>query len=444
MDRPIFASILDAILGDSPDYSSAGLGEAKSSGDDLLDLGLSETDDLPLPNATRAASVKSQRNEGNRSRVGNIGIRSNKIDWRGKAAKEVSDDDILTDVTADLSETADAAIDRKTISDSELTNYIDNLLNAGVEPIKVAARLDKLAELNIFNRTMGNDYLEGHSGTLGIAYLKPNTYMDSCTASYEKLTKQGSVIRAKSVKKISACEGCSYFKKEAKNCNLYHLPIVANQKELLPIINNLTAGAKNAKAELVKIANREYDRVPKEKKAEAVHRADQKVHIGGTAKVGKQVNFDVEEVTKLHTAGKSIQSIYEFGMKKAGQVAAAKTIKEFVAGLKRTNTKIALSQIDCSLLKSKLATSNAIVGDKRCASCTYRNGMHCGLTGGTLVGFPGMDKMATQHKTSATSPKDGHKMLNDYEMAHSLEVQDIEFLNPVRDDIEPGGKFDID
>ena len=268
----IYSSILDEILDDySPDYSEVGLSEAKSSGDDLLDLTHNEIDksfvkalEVTAANetrgATRAASAKSHRNEGD---IGarDTGIIASQDDWHGHAAKVISDDDnIIGEVMISMEKAKGTTLESKAISDAEIKHVVDTLLSAGMEPSKVAAKLDKLAELNVFNRTLSHEYLDSQAGVLGLAYLKPNQYMNSCPETFKRLSKQGT-IRAKSVKKVAACEGCSYFGKAASNCNLYHLPIVSSQAELMPIINNLVPGAKNKKAALVRLANRVTERV---------------------------------------------------------------------------------------------------------------------------------------------------------------------------------------
>jgi hypothetical protein len=450
MEKTIYASILDAYL--DPDYAEADMSEAKSSGDELLDLTQGESLEDVAPSAHRAATLKSNgisSHRNDRTGTSTHAVASVPDDWRGKAAKTVGDDNALTDASMSFNKAEKVTYEKDSLSDAELKNYIDDLLNRGLEPAKVAAKLEKLAELEVFNRTIGGQYLDSQAGLLGLAYLKPNAYMDNCPSTYERLSKQGT-IRAKSVKKIAACEGCSSFVKsvhgEMARCKVYRLPIVANQSELFPIIQSITAGAKNTKETLVKIANRENQRIAPKSSSSDVTRVVTPTHTKSIDEIGsrKESSFTSKDVEDLHKQGNSLESIYEKGMKTAGQVTASRAVKEFLNTLKRTNNKIALNKIDCSFLKNKLATHNVIVGDKRCASCSYRSDMHCGLTGGTLVSFPGMDKMASNHKIAAGAPKDGHQMLSDYDLTHKRAAEDIDISAPVRDEIEPGGKLNID
>jgi hypothetical protein len=64
--------------------------------------------------------------------------------------------------------------------------------------------------------------------------------------------------------------------------------------------------------------------------------------------------------------------------------------------------------------------------------------MHCGLTGGTLVSFPGMDKQASQHKIADGAPKDGMKMLAEFDMKTAADPLDIEFNSPERAEVQMG------
>ena len=100
--------------------------------------------------------------------------------------------------------------------------------------------------------------------------------------------------------------------------------------------------------------------------------------------------FDIGSVETMHKRGVALDDIYKKGSLKVGSVQAGYAIKAFIASLREKGTKIALSQIDCTLLKQKLGMNNAIIGAVKCADCIYRQDMHCGLTGGTLVSFPGI------------------------------------------------------
>ena len=150
------------------------------------------------------------------------------------------------------------------------------------------------------------------------------------------------------------------------------------------------------------------------------------------------------DVLNLHNEGRNIKEIFAKGVEMVGAGPAEKAIKTFIAKLKTGKTKIALSQIDCTLLGGKLSSSNAIHGAKKCASCTYRNGMHCGLTGGTLLDFPGMATAKANHRVLAGAP-DGTSLINEFDMTKRHDLGDIELLEDVAGGFELGdfGHMDL-
>jgi hypothetical protein len=141
----------------------------------------------------------------------------------------------------------------------------------------------------------------------------------------------------------------------------------------------------------------------------------------------KEVNFTAATITKLTSMGHSLDKIFKAGSKVAGAVQTKVAFEAFFKGLKKTNTKIALTQIDCSLLKGKLATSNTIVGEKKCANCSYRKGMHCGFTGGTLITVPGIENVQPSHRVASGAPKDGYGIMREFDMVTPKVANDIEF-----------------
>ena len=268
-----------------------------------------------------------------------------------------------------------------------------------------------------------------------------------CVRQHDAWKAAGIVPRAKSVKKVAACEGCTYFKN--KTCGLYRLPVVANAAELAPIVNRLTAGipAEHKRAALVKIANRQPERAeglamttaPARPVIKASERTIESLRTG-TPRDGRHqasTPFDAATVERLHKAGHELEKIYRAGIRKSGSVQAGRAIKQFIASLRDRGTKISLSQIDCRFLKAKLAVSNAILGAVKCGDCAYRQDMHCGLTGGTLLGFPGMDKTG---KTASAPPEDAAALLKDYELTGRPSPQDIDISEPERLEVEMSSK----
>ncbi len=350
---------------------------------------------------------------------------------------------------------SEEVLSERRMSDEEVGSYIKKLLNDGVTPKDVEQKLTKLAELEIFNRGFATDKLRADAGVVGYVFMEPNAYMDDCASSYQRMNVKLSGVRAKSVRQIQACAGCTHFKKAGseKRCTLYQLPVVASEKELLPIINQLTKGAKNKKAALVAQANRETERpVVGIKQAtrhedNTVQRNREKVSVRTASTrtpVKVAATFTPADALGLHKAGKSLEAIYTHAVAKVGSQQANDTVRRFVAGLKGTNTKVALTQIDCTLLKRKLATSNGIIGAAKCASCTYRKGMSCGLTGGTLLSFPGMETVKTNHRVAAGAPKDGLGMMKEFEMVERMTPGDIEISKPDFADIELSGFSKVD
>lgn len=398
---------------------------------------------------------------------------------------------------------------------------------------------------------------------------------NDCVRQAKAWKAAGIKPRAKSVKQITACKDCSYFKKngDTKSCGLYGLPVVSNSAELTTIINRMTAGvpAKSKRDALVQIANRLPDHnIPvKQASQEApfVRQASftkerpkgfveiahfggdqiQKLHEAGyslktivsaaekkfgaleaskavrefvtslrkdkgkiivakadadflkkvgihneaivgaskcascKAHTGKEIhkatasdlvtrasetfvqatpdyirsrrkvvaaNFDSAAVAKYHLAGNSVEKIYKAASSKYGSAQASKAIRDWANNLKNTNTKIALSQIDCNTLKKmgvKLSSKNAIIGAEKCGSCSYRNGMHCGLTGGTLLSFPNMNKAENEglkKKTAANAPEDGRALLEEFDLMGKTAQAAIDMTPPKWEDIHISSTMD--
>jgi hypothetical protein len=90
-----------------------------------------------------------------------------------------------------------------------------------------------------------------------------------------------------------------FFAKDAssKNCNLYHLPIVGSQNELLTVVNKMTAGvpSKSKKAALVQIANKEAERTPVVNHVVSSREAQKPVHSSPDAvrQAQKKASFTI-------------------------------------------------------------------------------------------------------------------------------------------------------
>src|SRR5271157_4228577 len=302
-DKKPYDSIIDAFLDvREPDWKELDLADAKKSGDDWMDRAHAEVDTdfedeiaesasrhTPVPPSKSAAHTYENRiadKEKAQPRVNAV-----KADWRKDARRdndayknEYGDNDqLMNEVCMTLDEAGregdlkENSADKKAISDEKVFKYVRDLLNQGVSPSKVAAKLEKLAELELFNHQSATDYLQRNAGLMGLAYLEPNTYMDKNSPTYEHTASSNDCVKQKkawdnagikpqahSVKQVSACNGCTYFKRTAsdKTCTLYGLPVVASAEELSQIVNHLTPGVPNNRkhAALVQIANGEGKR----------------------------------------------------------------------------------------------------------------------------------------------------------------------------------------
>ncbi len=166
--------------------------------------------------------------------------------------------------------------------------------------------------------------------------------------------------------------------------------------------------------------------------------------VRATQPAAKKIVFTANEVEKLHGAGHAIEKIYQGAARKVGSLVAKKAVWDFIESIKKKPIKVALSQIDCTFLKNKLGVHNPIIGAAKCGDCTYRKGMHCGLTGGTLLSYPGM--MQANGKTAAsTAPqRDGFAILNEWELTQPVAGPDIDTSGPDRLDVQGHSTFEME
>jgi hypothetical protein len=208
---------------------------------------------------------------------------------------------------------------------------------------------------------------------------KSSSGSNECVRQHNAFKQAGIAPRAKSVKQISACEDCSFFKKDAsgKSCNLYHLPVVANAEELSQIVNNLTPGVplKNKRAALVRIANREDEhaqmfdagktaqsslaKVPDTHDAKQAQRRTASAHV-----------FTSAHLAKLHEKGVSLFAAYKWADRKFGSVETSVAFRGFVQTLqKNAQGRIVLAKQDLQLLNHIGIRSEKFEAGAKCASC---------------------------------------------------------------------------
>jgi hypothetical protein len=304
---------------------------------------------------------------------------------------------------------------------------------------KKGRRIKTAENQPLFNRQMSQEYLNQMSGLLGFNNLEPNHFMPKQPESYERLkTKVGEwagELRS-SLNRMTA--GVPKAHKEAALIRIVQREIERKQATKL---RGKTAGEQTG-GQLV----RAEQTLPSSEFRQSSIAAVQDKYNRKTSAKEQQVSFNASTVEALHKKGHTIEKIYNAAARKIGSVQAGDAVKQFIAGLKKNSTKIALSQIDCRFLKQKLGVQNAIVGASKCATCVFRQGMHCGLTGGTLLSFPGMERQASNHKIADGAPKDGHAMLAEFDMEgeYPINAGDIDIKESSGQmDVEMGSSFSM-
>jgi hypothetical protein len=420
-----YDSIIDAFLDQrEPDWKELDLSDAKKSGDDWLDRAHEEVDtdfeDEIAESASRhtpiwgpksgsevyedriaekeAAQPRIQAVNANWHKDGNRWMEDYK-------SKEGDNDSLMDEVTESLekaysgSNLEENSAAKKEVSDAQIFKYVKDLLNQGVSPAKVAQKLEKLAEIELFNHQSATDYLQRNAGLMGLAYLEPNTFMEKnspkyqrqastsndCEAQKKAWDNAGIKPQAHSVKQVSACEGCTHFKKDAsgKTCNLYHLPVVANTAELTQIVNHLTPGvpSKQKHAALVQIANGEGTRAKTATSILAqttlIKTADAKVrnqekrasYEFADNREGSK-GFSSEHVAKMHDKGASLEQIYKWAEQKFGDVEVSFAFRGFVQNLRQNpKGRIVVASGDLKFLNAIGIRNSAFEGKEKCASC---------------------------------------------------------------------------
>src|SRR5271157_1383172 len=225
-NEKIYSSIVDCFLDSrEPDWKNLGLKDAQQSGEEVaarthdfvdLDFENEVAESVSRHTPVWPTGKSSSEKEAQRLRLeaargthlermaakdgGISGVAGSDVNWRMQATQhegdystKLGDDDSLF---AEVTETLEAAassgkVEKKNVTDAQVQKFVHDLLNQGVSPAKVAAQLNKLAEIELFNHEMSTRYLQDNAGLLGISYLEPNTYMDKSSPTYER-GKQGS------------------------------------------------------------------------------------------------------------------------------------------------------------------------------------------------------------------------------------------------------------
>lgn len=407
-------SLIDELLGDTePNWNDLGLSKPKQVGDQFKDLSKAEADDAFLDEiggSSEHTIIPSARSAS--------GARE-----PHPVKDSINNDSALNDAFKTVQQ-VQGHNELDAVTQKEAENRINYLLSLGHKPSRVAGYMEKLAELKLFDKKTTAEFLESQAGQNGMAYIEPNFYMNSCDASFNEIQKNGK-LNALSVKKVAACTGCQFYK--SGNCGLYCRPIVASSAELKKVAEDAVR-AKGIKTASLKSALKMMHEGTDNHVAKLPARTNIQVSVrsAGDKKAMVHKEASVAEIGKMLSSGIPVKDVYKTASAQYGKVSAASALKGYIAGLRQEKAKIVLAALDCAYLKGKLAASNAIVGEKKCASCSFRSNMSCGLTGGTLLSFPGMDK-ASSKKISHEGVKDGKQVLFEWELLDIPEDTPIEY-----------------
>jgi hypothetical protein len=398
--KPIFGSIIDSFLGDDrePNWKELELKEAKESGEEWLSLSSDEADEKFLSDLSKGAARSKTKEATLETRLAEKAAAPSRLGASQTASTRVAaspsdyknpvgDDNSLFNEVTETLESAEkgATVEKKSRTDAEVLNWVKKLLNEGVPPAKIASKLKKMAEIELFNHQTATDYLNRNAGNLGIAFMQPNAFMspklgnsNDCARQEAAWKKAGITVRAKSVKQIDACAGCSYKSKNGSQstCNLYHLPIIANAKELAGVVNKITAGVPQSskRAALVQIANRTTEIVQNSRSTGAPFTHQAAFTHERSQEFKETRHFGSSQVQALHAKGYALNTIVKAAEKKFGLLETSKALKGFIASLRKEKGKIVLAKADADYLKKVGIHNESIIGATKCASCEAHSG----------------------------------------------------------------------
>ena len=333
------------------------------------------------------------------------GVVGAKQNWHTNRQKEAAEDNdsILNEVLLDVDKdrTMNAEFEKKQLTDSEVMGRIDGFFKEGKSPRQIVARLQKMAEMELFNKTFAGQYLKTEAGKMGYNYLEPNAFMDrdpqTTLNTHENVKIKGN---------LASIRGA------AENAVLLDAPISLKTASL-----NLDA--------FLEQPSLHREGVTKESQ------------VRGFPMVANQPSpFDARTVAAMFKQGANLETIYMTGRVKVGSKMATEAVRTYIKALKQSKTaKVSLAQLDCSFLKGKLAAHIAIIGASKCASCTFRQGLACGLTGGTLISFPGMQAGVDRNLKVASTAKDGTHLVKHFDLQEQA-PSDIDISEPERLEID--------
>lgn len=350
-------------------------------------------------------------------------------DWNQNGARPFTrEDSVMNDVLKQGS-----GLPRMASADVQMR--ISALLHLGKSPRHITAYLEKLAEQQVFDRQESADFLKDQSGLQGLAYIEPNHFnQKSCIASLRHI-KQNGALKAASVKRIAACDDCTSCKEsddDSCKCATYGLPIVANAKDLGRVVAKLTGGTSKRSS----LVERHNGGTTSSTPGHAVARVSREIQPTKTVIAGNGAitKFDSaafrqanSEVTPRHIQasldeGNTLAKVYASTKLKVGSGRAKTVVTAYLNGLKKSGARVNLAAMGCDLLKRRLTASETILGCSKCATCGGRQGMHCGITGGTLITYPGMEKSTGKRASMVNNnAPDGNATMDSLEL-HTPEL----------------------
>ena len=359
--------------------------------DELLDHGVaeSETEDARSRGDDLAALTQDMAEDGFFSSH----VTASAESIRTVIAKKLSDDNVLDDITVSEGE---AKSNRDGLAsaanEAALLSAIDKLLSRGHSPAKIAAVLEKYAELNLWNKQFSTDLLNRRVNELGMSYLQPNTFMPKKPDTYEsQKPKLGSVH-------------------------------VAIEGENLLGLNESKFGGQPAvqrRPVEVKVADRDESpsgNVPLMARVPDNQSASIRGAAAKTAAVrDRGADFDSGTVAKQHRAGKSFEQIWREACQTAGLHRASKAFNEYVNAAKRAGTKFAAAEVN--FFRDTLG--------------------HKGVEVAAAAPRP-ISRIAYDSGKRGGTAKDGNELLQEFELSTSPASVDVELNDTIPFDVEAG------
>lgn len=312
---------------------------------------------------------------------------------REHIAKKLSDDNVLNDVVISENK-AKSNKDglQSAANDAAVCAAIDKLLKRGHSPAKIAAVLEKYAELNLWNKQFSTDHLNRRAAELGMGYIQPNQFMPKKPTTYEsQKPKVGSVhvaIEGEDILGLAETKFGGDARVQRRAVEVRVADRVENPAGNIPLMARAPAP----------IAIRDADAAAK---TAAVHnRGDE---------------FDSGTIAEQHLAGKSFEQIWAEACQTAGLHKAAKAFNEYINRAKRDGKKFAAA--DVNFLRDKLG--------------------HKGVEVAPPAPGP-LPRIAYDSGKQGGKAPDGNELLREFELSTTPAPLDVELREESSFDVEAG------